>query len=89
MRKLPDCPKCQEDELWLQPTSGSLHIRCYECGWGGEIVTCATGPDLDAQIAAVIRAAKEPDDPPHGFYAGTNPPYTPDDSPIATEEEHG
>lgn len=28
-RKLPDCPCCEEDELF----AGATHFYCYRCNW--------------------------------------------------------
>jgi uncharacterized protein (DUF983 family) len=60
MRKLPDCPKCGEDELWLKHISFTVQLKCYLCGWSSGIVTPMAGQDLDAQIAATVAAAQDP-----------------------------
>lgn len=33
--KLPNCPICEEDELWLVPGEHP-QVRCYVCGWDSE-----------------------------------------------------
>ena len=30
-RKLPDCPQCEEDELWAHPNGTGF--SCYRCNW--------------------------------------------------------
>lgn len=82
MRNPGLCPLCDEDELCLYRSVDSWTCFCAECGWRTTQLLVA-GQDLDAAIAAAIRAAKEPDDPAHGFFPGR--PYPP----VATEEEHG
>jgi len=32
MKKLPDCPKCENDELYLLPGQ-ETRVRCYFCGY--------------------------------------------------------
>lgn len=60
MRKLPDCPSCQENELWLQYMSFGVYIRCYYCGWTGKMIPAPSQADLDAAIATVVEAAQAP-----------------------------
>ena len=40
MNKLPDCPRCEEDELWTLDLVGSnipdqLYVRCFVCNYHG------------------------------------------------------
>lgn len=35
-RKLPNCPKCKEDELWLTRRGYLFRLRCYLCGWDSD-----------------------------------------------------
>jgi hypothetical protein len=37
MKKLPNCPRCQEDELWRVPGK-EIRIRCYECGYDSGVL---------------------------------------------------
>lgn len=63
MRNLGPCPKCQEDELRLSRAGNQIWLHCYECGWDSGIVTLALRPssdDIDAAIAAVVAAARQP-----------------------------
>lgn len=60
MRILPDCPKCQEDELRLSRAGNKLWMHCYECGWKSGIVTVEDGQSVDDAIAATVAGAKEP-----------------------------
>ena len=60
MRKLPDCSKCGEDELYLYSSDGTFVLACAECGWNSGIVTVADGQSLDDAIAAAVGKAKEP-----------------------------
>lgn len=32
LNKIPDCPKCGEDEMW-RPPGKELSLKCYWCGW--------------------------------------------------------
>lgn len=58
MRKLPDCPKCQEDELWRVPGK-ELQLRCYLCGWDSGVIAAADWQnDVDALIAESVTKAK-------------------------------
>lgn len=52
--KLPDCPKCDEDELWVQTFSGALIVKCYLCGWSMVIALPATVDDLGEKIATEV-----------------------------------
>lgn len=40
--KLPDCPRCDEDELYRLPGK-ETKIRCYSCNWDSGLL----GIDLD------------------------------------------
>lgn len=57
MRKLPDCPKCGLDELWLRRHKDWVDVMCYNCG---EIATITPRPadaELDAAIAEAVAQA--------------------------------
>lgn len=57
-RKLPDCPKCGLDELWLRRHKFWLDVMCY---WCGEIATITPPPaeaDLDTAIAEAVARAQ-------------------------------
>jgi hypothetical protein len=56
MTKLPDCPICEEDELFLSHHAHWLVIRCYECGWNHTIIP---HPSENEQGAAVAQAVQE------------------------------
>lgn len=52
-RKLPDCPRCGEDELWCNPGE-DIRVRCYFCGWdSGAIVVRRCGDAASAVELAV------------------------------------
>jgi Zn ribbon nucleic-acid-binding protein len=34
--KLPNCPKCQMDELWFWHVGYLFRLRCYGCGWDSD-----------------------------------------------------
>lgn len=57
--KLPDCPRCEEDELWLWRGGDVFEVKCYLCGWSTGRVTLATGQDIKDVIAQKVEAAKE------------------------------
>lgn len=59
MRKLPDCPRCYEDELWRVPGK-KLQIKCYVCGWDSGIL--AEGDwenDIDALVNKAVTEGKK------------------------------
>lgn len=63
MRKLPDCPKCEENDLRLSRAGHELWLHCYECGWKSGIITIAVMPRhaddvIDAAIADAVAQAK-------------------------------
>lgn len=62
MTKLPDCPKCQEDELWFARYHGLYKVSCYLCGWNayGDIGTKEDGQELEDAIAEAVAAARAP-----------------------------
>lgn len=60
MRKLPDCPKCGEDELWLRRHKYWLDVMCYYCGLIQTMTPPPADSDLDAAIAATVKAAQSP-----------------------------
>lgn len=59
MRRLPACPRCEEDELWLWRGGDTFEVSCYLCGWKSGIVTLATGQLLFDVIAATVAAAEQ------------------------------
>lgn len=73
MRNLPPCPSCQEDELCIYRAGNSFRLWCSECGWrvSGELII---GQDLDAVIAAVVKAETPIDDPPVSAPIATEQP---------------
>lgn len=60
MRKLPDCPKCGEPELWVNGNGPSMKISCYECGWNTTIMLPMTAETIGDKIAAAVKAAQSP-----------------------------
>lgn len=63
MTKLPDCPQCSEDELWLSTSnsgSGFAVVKCYLCGWDSGIIVSETGVSMESKIAALVAAARAP-----------------------------
>lgn len=58
MRKMPDCPRCSEDELWLKQTPMYAILSCYECGWQAILTPLLANKDLSREIAATVDAAK-------------------------------
>lgn len=59
MRKTPNCPICQEDELVLYRAGDTFRLLCVECSWrtSGPILD---GVDIDDAIAAAVAKAQEP-----------------------------
>lgn len=62
MRKLPDCPRCEEDELfvvrsphWTSVTW--LVVRCYECGWHHTFMPRPSEDELDVRVAEAVAQA--------------------------------
>lgn len=53
MTKLPNCPRCGDDELWRVPGK-QLQVRCYECGYDSGILAEDKPADADALIAKAI-----------------------------------
>lgn len=62
--KLPDCPRCSEDELWLWRTGDSVRVRCYLCGWDSDDIVLATGEDMRDVIAVKVETARLIDNKP-------------------------
>lgn len=60
MRKLSNCPKCGEDELWLAEYHDFVVARCYYCHWESDIVPLPFADELDDEIAQLVEAGKEP-----------------------------
>lgn len=59
MNKIPDCPRCGEDELWfVADLPHSFRLRCYLCGYdSGPRKPRPEGSrdmDLDGSIATVV-----------------------------------
>lgn len=65
MRKMPNCPRCSEDELWLKYTPMFTAISCYECGWDAILMPPPSNKELSRKIAATVAAAKQ-----HGGESG-------------------
>lgn len=59
MRKLPDCPKCSELDLYGELFKDGFRLRCRECGWNSGIVLLAEGVDLDDAIVTTVGKAIE------------------------------
>lgn len=59
LRKLQNCPRCSEDELWLWRGGDRFEVACYQCGWKSGVITLATGEELHEVIAATVARAKE------------------------------
>lgn len=58
LTKLPDCPNCLEDELWLERRSnGTFRIRCYLCGYDSDWRTPRADMSLEDNIATVVALA--------------------------------
>lgn len=58
MRKLPDCPKCEEGELWLYKHALWIELRCYNCGLIETITPRPADDAVDAAIADAVAQAK-------------------------------
>lgn len=58
MRKLPLCPRCENDELWLQTVGQTAQVQCYECGWSAVFELPLSASALDAKIAEVVAKAQ-------------------------------
>jgi hypothetical protein len=37
-RKVPDCPQCEEDELWTTDHGHSREVSCYRCNFSKSVV---------------------------------------------------
>ena len=59
MNKLPDCPMCEEDELFITNV-WVLHVACYLCGWSSDDIEVQDSETVDEAIVRVVEAAKEP-----------------------------
>lgn len=59
MRKLPDCPRCEDDELFLVRHATWIVIRCYECGWNHTLMPRPADDALDGAIAEAVKQATE------------------------------
>lgn len=58
MRKMPDCPECGEDELFIVRNITWHVVRCYECGWHHTFMPPPAETELDAAIADVVREVR-------------------------------
>lgn len=56
MRKLPDCPRCGEDELWILRHADYVDVKCY---WCGEVATIHPRPTEDEIDDAVAKAVEQ------------------------------
>lgn len=60
LTRLPDCPRCQEDELWLVPGK-EVVVRCYLCGWDSGVIAeghAVTRADLIERVVRNERALR-------------------------------
>jgi hypothetical protein len=57
MRKLPDCPKCEDEILALEGYGAWLKLVCRECGWYHRFFPPPAEDELDAAIDAVLAEA--------------------------------
>lgn len=57
MRKLPDCPRCELDELWLWKHAKWVEVRCYFCGMTLMIAPRPAEDELDDAVAEVVAKA--------------------------------
>lgn len=57
MRKLPDCPRCGEDELWILRHADYVDLKCY---WCGEVATIHPRPAEEELDAAIANAVQRP-----------------------------
>lgn len=57
-RKLPDCPKCGEDELYFS-SAWAWCVSCYLCGWTSDIFSVGYEETPSDAIERVVEAAKE------------------------------
>lgn len=64
LRVLPDCPKCQEDELFLRHGKEWTVIRCYLCGWNYTIIPKPADDAIEAAVAEAVRRAGSQSSPP-------------------------
>jgi Zn ribbon nucleic-acid-binding protein len=56
--KLPDCPRCDDDELYVQTDDNVLIVKCYNCGWSGEIKLPIAVDALSKQVTEMVAEAK-------------------------------
>jgi ribosomal protein S27AE len=55
MNKIPDCPRCGEDELWfLADLPNYFRLRCHLCGYDSGPCKPRDDMDLDGSIATVV-----------------------------------
>lgn len=59
MRKMPNCPRCSENDLQLSRRSAFVLLRCIECGWQAILTPLLDNKDLSREIAATVAAAKQ------------------------------
>jgi len=57
LTKLPDCPRCLEDELWRVPGK-DLRVRCYLCGWDSGPLIVADGESVAQRIERAVLEAR-------------------------------
>lgn len=57
-RKLPDCPRCGDDELYVIQHTRWTVIRCYNCDFHKSLMPPPAEDALDARIAEAVEAAK-------------------------------
>lgn len=58
MNKLPDCPLCGLDELWLSRfDDGTREVRCYFCDWVSGPIAMLDGVSEADRIENVVAMA--------------------------------
>lgn len=67
MMKLPNCPICDEPDLWVKTGEKVLILSCKECGWQGDIKLPIAIDSLRSEIAKVVAAARKPE-PRHEWH---------------------
>lgn len=53
-QKVPNCPKCGLDELWVVTDGISYRLRCYNCGLDAGARVIPPGESLDESIAKIV-----------------------------------
>lgn len=58
-RKLPDCPKCGHDELWVQQFNDGWRLRCYLCSLDSGIQHKPEGMTLSDHVEQMVGVYRE------------------------------